>query len=271
MTMASQQEFVNDRDLAIHVDRVEQEFTDRSGKVVRALDEVSFSVPRGQFLAVIGPSGCGKTTVLNMLAGLLQPTAGSVRIHGETVVKPRTHVGYMSARDGLLPWRTTRRNVALGLEIRGVPREERLRRADDLLSIVGLAGFETAFRSQLSQGMRQRAAIARTLAIDPQVLLMDEPFAALDAQTKVILQQQFSKIWENDRKTVMLVTHDLEEAVALADRVIVFSSRPGRIVVDRTVDLPRPRDIETVRFEPRFRELTQELWNALRVSIPRLS
>jgi len=269
--MPTPQELGTDRDLAIHVDRVEQEFTDRNGKVVRALDEVSFSVPRGQFLAVVGPSGCGKTTVLNMLAGLLLPTAGSVRIHGETVVKPRPQVGYMSARDGLLPWRTTRRNVALGLEIRGVAREERLRRADELLSVVGLAGFENAFRSQLSQGMRQRAAIARTLAIDPQVLLMDEPFAALDAQTKIILQQQFAKIWENDRKTVMLVTHDLDEAVALADRVIVFSARPGRIVVDRDVDLPRPRDIEAVRFEPRFRELTHELWNSLRSSIASLS
>lgn len=258
-------------EMAIEVDRVQQEFTDRSGRVVHAVDEVSFSVPRGQFLAVVGPSGCGKTTVLNMLAGLLQPTSGSVRIHGEQVAKPRLNVGYVSARDGLLPWRTTRRNVALGLELRGVPREERLRRADELLSIVGLGGFENAFRSQLSQGMRQRSAIARTLAIDPQVLLMDEPFAALDAQTKIILQQQFAMIWEKDRKTVMLVTHDLEEAVALADRVIVFSARPGRIVVDKTIDIPRPRDIEAVRFEPRFRELTHELWNALRASIARLS
>jgi len=269
--MANQQGQGSDGSLAIQVDRVEQEFVDRSGRVVRALEETSFSVPRGQFLAVIGPSGCGKTTVLNMLAGLLQPTMGSVRIHGETVVKPRRDVGYVSARDGLLPWRATRRNVALGLELRGIPRLERLRRADELLSVVGLAGFETAYRSQLSQGMRQRAAIARTLAIDPHVLLMDEPFAALDAQTKIILQQQFARIWENDRKTVMLVTHDIEEAVLLADRIIVFSARPGRIVVDQRVDLPRPRDFESIRFEPRFRDLTHEFWDALRDSIARLS
>lgn len=269
--MANQQGQASDGSAAIQVDRVEQEFVDRSVRVVRALEETSFSVPRGQFLAVIGPSGCGKTTVLNMLAGLLRPTMGSVRIHGESVVRPRRDVGYVSARDGLLPWRATRRNVALGLELRGMPRAERLRRADELLSIVGLTGFEVAYRSQLSQGMRQRAAIARTLAIDPQVLLMDEPFAALDAQTKIILQQQFAKIWENDRKTVMLVTHDIEEAVLLADRVIVFSARPGRILVDQNVDLPRPRDIESLRFEPRFRDLTHELWNALRSSIARLS
>lgn len=255
------------RDTAIQVDRVEQDFVDRSGNVVRALDEVSFEVPRGQFLAVIGPSGCGKTTVLNMLAGLLKPTGGDVRIQGDTIEKPRANVGYMSARDGLLPWRTTRRNVAFGLELRAVDRHTRLRRADELLELVGLKGFESAYRSQLSQGMRQRAAIARTLAIDPEVLLMDEPFAALDAQTKVVLQQQFAKIWERDRKTVMLVTHDLEEAVALADRVIVFSARPGRIVVDREIDLPRPRDIETVRFQPRFQELTRELWDSLRSGI----
>ena len=269
--MCAQQEPTTDRDLAIEVDNVEQDFVDRTGKVVRALDKVSFSVPRGQFLAVVGPSGCGKTTVLNMLAGLLHPTTGSVRIHGEQVLKPRLDVGYMSARDGLLPWRTTQHNVALGLELRGMSREMRLQHADKLLSLVGLSGFETAFRSQLSQGMRQRAAIARTLAIDPQVLLMDEPFAALDAQTKIIIQEQFAKIWENDRKTVMLVTHDLEEAVALADRVIVFSARPGRIVVDRKVELPRPRNIGAVRFEPGFRELTRELWDSLRTSIGSLS
>lgn len=265
MTLITQDEAtVKTEDVAIRVDRVEHEYEDRSGNLVQALQKVSFEVPKGQFLAVIGPSGCGKTTVLNMLAGLLNPTAGAVHIHGQRAMKPLPDVGYMSARDGLLPWRTTRRNVALGLELRGVPRDERNKRADELIELVGLGGFENAYRSQLSQGMRQRAAIARTLAIDPDVLLMDEPFAALDPQTKIVLQKQFAQLWERDRKTVMLVTHDLEEAVALADRVIVFSSRPGRITVDRTIDLPRPRDPEAIRFDPRFQDLTRELWNELR-------
>ncbi|HEX5534103.1 MAG TPA: ABC transporter ATP-binding protein [Actinomycetales bacterium] len=228
-----------------------------------ATDDVTFSVPQGQFLAVIGPSGCGKTTILNMLAGLLPTSSGVVAVRGERVTAPNREIGYMSARDGLLPWRTARENVELGLEIRGMAKSQRRRKADELLALVGLEGFEDSHRAQLSQGMRQRVAIARTLAIEPSILLMDEPFAALDAQTKTTLQQHFAQLWEQDRKTVMLVTHDIEEAVALADRVLVFSPRPGRIVADIEIDIPRPRAINEVRFTERFRGLTHELWKSL--------
>ena len=204
-----------------------------------ALDHVSFDVPRGQFLALVGASGCGKTTILNMAAGLIQPVAGSVMVNGERLLKPSRRTGYMFARDGLLPWRSARSNLEVGLELRGVPPEERARRGTALLEMIGLASFANAYPWQLSQGMRQRVALARTLAIDPDTLLMDEPFAALDAQTKLMLQAEFLRVWERDRKTVLFVTHDLAEAVALADRVILIED--GRIALDENIVLARPR------------------------------
>lgn len=248
---------------AIKVADVSHSFRGRGGQNVPALVDVSFEVPEGQFLAVIGPSGCGKTTVLNMLAGLIQTTRGQVTVYGSPVNKPRRDVGYMSARDGLLPWRTARDNVALGLEIRGTSRDSRGATADRLLESVGLKGFESSYKNQLSQGMRQRVAIARTLAIEPSLLLMDEPFAALDAQTKTSIQQHFTGMWERDKKSVLLVTHDIDEAVALADRVLVFSGRPGRIVADVTIDFPRPRKLDELRFTEEFQGLTRALWRLL--------
>jgi len=234
------------------------------GDSVRAVDDVSLTIPEGQFLAIVGPSGCGKTTLLNMVAGVVRPTRGSVAVGGAEVDGPRRSTGFMTARDGLLPWRTARENVAFGLELRGVGRGERRERADALLATVGLAGFEEAHPAQLSQGMRQRVAMARTLAIDPTLFLLDEPFAALDAQTKVVLQEEFIGLWEASRMTVLLVTHDIAEAVSMADRVVVMSRRPGRVKCDVAVDLPRPRDAEQVRFDPRFVELTQRIWSELR-------
>ena len=250
--------------LAISVDGVSHAFpSSENGAPVLAIDDVSFAVPRGQFLALVGASGCGKTTILNMVAGLIAPLVGEIRLDGEAVTKPSRSTGYMFARDGLLPWRSARRNVEVGLELRGQPSSARRARASDMLRMVGLEKFAGAYPWQLSQGMRQRAAIARTLAIDPKTLLMDEPFAALDAQTRIKVQAEFLRIWEADRKTVLFVTHDLSEAVALSDRVIVLTSRPGRIFLDIEIDLPRPRDPETIRFDSRYMKLNERVWRAL--------
>lgn len=249
--------------VSIEVDRVRHEYVTRNKGRVLALDDVSVTVPRGQFVAIVGPSGCGKTSVLNMIAGLLAPTRGAVYLNGQQVQGTNRSVGYMFARDGMLPWRTAQTNVAFGLEVRGTSKSDRLALADSLLRRVGLGGFERAFRSQLSHGMRQRVALARTLAIDPDVFLLDEPFGALDAQTRIRLQEEFVRLWENTGKTVVLVTHDISEAVAMADRVIVFSGRPGRIISDVLVDLPRPRDIEGVRYDEKFVRIARRLWRDL--------
>jgi NitT/TauT family transport system ATP-binding protein len=236
----------------------------RSGDaIVHALDSLSLTVTEGEFVAIVGPSGCGKTTVLNMLAGLMQPTHGEVLRYGAPVSPPVKDVGYMLARSALIPWRTVRRNVEFGPQLRGAPRKQRHRRADELLALVGLQSFAGAYPAQLSHGMQQRAALARTLALDPRLWLMDEPFGALDAQTRETVQTQFLRIWEADRRTVLFVTHDLGEAVLMADRVIVMSGRPGQIRLDRKTDLPRPRDLSALRFDPRYIELERELWKEL--------
>ena len=253
------------RDLSIRVDRVRHEYASALGERCLALSEISIDVPRGQFVAIVGPSGCGKTSVLNMLAGLVAPSSGSVSIEGEVVSGPSRSVGYMFARDGMLPWRTAQANVAYGLEVRGVSRSERLAQARALLAKVGLKGFEHAFRSQLSHGMRQRVALARTMAIDPKLFLLDEPFAALDAQTRILLQEEFVRLWENSGKTVLLVTHDISEAIAMSDRVIVLSARPGTVKSDILIDLPRPRDIEGIRFDDRFVHLARRIWRDIGV------
>ncbi len=237
---------------------------DTEGSRVLALDSVSLTIPAGQFVAVVGPSGCGKTTILNMLAGLLRPTVGSVLRHGRPVSGPSNDIGYMLARSALAPWRTAKRNVELGLEICGVPRGQRSARADRLLDRVNLAAFADRYPSQLSQGMRQRVAIARTFAIDPDLWLMDEPFGALDAQTRLLVQMQFLELWAETGKTVILVTHDLEEATLLADRVIVIGARPGYVKSDTLVDLPRPRNIDELRFDQRFADIEHQIWKELR-------
>jgi NitT/TauT family transport system ATP-binding protein len=231
---------------------------------VLALDSVSLTIPAGQFVAVVGPSGCGKTTVLNMLAGLLRPTVGTVLRHGRPVNGPSSDIGYMLARSALAPWRTAKRNVELGLEICGVPRSQRSARADELLERVNLQAFADKYPSQLSQGMRQRVAIARTFAIDPDLWLMDEPFGALDAQTRLLVQMQFLELWAETGKTVILVTHDLEEATLLADRVIVIGARPGYVKSDTLIDLPRPRHIDELRFDQRFADIEHQIWKELR-------
>lgn len=236
-------------------------------KGLLALDSVSIDIVPGEFLSIVGPSGCGKTTLLNMMAGLVQPTSGTVTVQGAPPLRPRRDVGYMFARDGLLPWRTAIRNVEYGLEIRGVHREERRERAKHYLEILGLGRFEQAYPGQLSHGMRQRVALARTLACAPKILLLDEPFAALDAQTKLRMQELFLSVWENLKLTAVLITHDLNEAVTMADRVVVMTARPGRIKEEIQVDLDRPRDLENLPFSDRYRHLAGIAWRALREEI----
>jgi len=209
----------------------------RSGEVL-AVTDVNFAVQPGEVVSIIGPSGCGKSTLLNMGSGLAKPSAGRVEVDGEAVAGPNAHVAFMLQKDLLMPWRTIAQNIEFGLELRGVASAERTRVSTRLLHQCHLDGFGAHYPHQLSGGMRQRAALARTLAVDPLVLLMDEPFSALDAQTKMILQQDLAQTVAQEGKTVLFITHDLAEAVALSDRILVMSERPGTIVEQITVNLP---------------------------------
>ncbi|NYD53870.1 ABC transporter ATP-binding protein [Microbacterium pseudoresistens] len=220
------------------------------------MKSIDLEVPKGQFLCLVGPSGCGKTTLLNMISGALRPERGSVNVNTQ---KPRASaVGYMFARDSLMPWRPVRTNVAYALELRGVRKQDRLARADEMLELVGLGGKGHLHPQQLSHGMRQRANLARTLALDPELMLVDEPFGALDAQTKARLQGEFLRIWEGTGKTVIFVTHDLSEAALIADRIVVMGE--GEIRKDITVDFERPRDLDKLRFASGYQDLVHSLW-----------
>lgn len=249
---------------AVDIRGVSHRFTRQTdGQQVLAVDNVSISIPRHEFIAIVGSSGCGKTTLLNMIAGIVHPSDGEVLRGTQRVIGPDRSIGYMTAKSGLLPWRTALENVELGLEYRKIAREERRERAATMLRRVGLADFTSALPGALSHGMQQRVALARTLVVEPEYLLMDEPFAALDAQTKIEVEAEFTQLWEDNPKTVVFVTHDLNEAVALADRVVVMTPRPGRVALDLKIDLPRPRGLEEVRFLPEFQELTERVWRAL--------
>jgi NitT/TauT family transport system ATP-binding protein len=235
------------------------------GTVIEAVRNVSFSVRRGEFVALLGPSGSGKSTVLNMIATLLRPSSGEILIDGKLVVagKATPNVGYVFQRDTLFPWRNVADNIGYGLQLAGVPETERLTRVTASVAQAGLNGFENAYPSALSGGMRQRAALMRTLVVEPQILLMDEPFGALDTHTKIDMHQVLLRIWEREQQTVLFVTHDLGEALTLADRIILFSARPGQIKDMFEVDFARPRDAVKVRETPRYAELFQHIWHSL--------
>jgi NitT/TauT family transport system ATP-binding protein len=221
----------------------------------------------GEFIGLIGPSGCGKSTVLNLLAGLTRPSAGEVCHLGKPVRGINNRIGYITQDDNLLPWRSVRGNVEFGLELRGVGKRERRERAREFIELVGLKGFENHYPHELSGGMRKRASIVRTLAYDSSVVLMDEPFGPLDAQTRVILQDELLKLWELRRPAVLFVTHDLVEAIALSDRILTFTGRPGRIKREHVVGLPRPRDVYHIHELDRFKELYDALWTDIREEI----
>lgn len=236
------------------------ELPDRS---VRAVEDVSLTISQGEFVVLVGPSGCGKSTLLNMTAGLFHPTSGAVFYNGKQVSGYNLNTGYMTQNDHLLPWRDVVGNVSTPLEIRGAGRGERRDRVAHLIELVGLQGFEKSYPSQLSGGMRKRTALARLLAYDPETLLLDEPFAALDAQLRLNMQIELLRISRSLKKTILFVTHDLDEAVALSDRAVVFTARPGRIRQITTTPLPRERNLAALRHDPEYTRMTAELWDLI--------
>jgi NitT/TauT family transport system ATP-binding protein len=238
------------------------DLTVRFGDVL-AVDNASLEVADGEFVSIVGPSGCGKTTILNLLTGLVPLQQGKVELLGKTPSVGNPDVAYMLARDSLLPWRSALDNAAYGMEIRGVGEAERERRARALLAEVGLKGFEQHYPKMLSHGMRQRCALARTFCLDSPVLLMDEPFGALDAQTKLQLEDLLLRLWGEHRHSVVFITHDLAEAVALSDRVIVMSARPGRIIADMRIELERPRSVRALQKDAHFLEIYARVWEKL--------
>jgi NitT/TauT family transport system ATP-binding protein len=249
----------------LEVSHVTKRFTTAAGTIT-ALDNISFSVGEGEFVSLVGPSGCGKSTLTNIVAGLIAADSGVVRLHGEPIRGVSRRVGYTFQQTSLLPWRTVLDNVALGLELRGTAPALIRERADAALAQVGLAQFAGAFPHQLSGGMSKRAEIARVLAIDPELLLMDEPFGALDAQTRATMQNHLLHLLQTMRKTVLFITHDLEEAVLLSDRVVTLSARPGRIRDQHRITLRRPRDARTARLDPDFAPHLKAVWDDIEPS-----
>jgi NitT/TauT family transport system ATP-binding protein len=235
---------------------------DTRGRVVEAVQATSLEIPDGQFVCLVGPSGCGKTTLLRIVAGLEQPTTGTIDVRRSAADRPLNAMIFQ--QESLFPWKTVWENVEFGLRVRGIPRAERRDRTADWLRKVGLHRFGTSYPYQLSGGMKQRVSIARAFALDPEILLMDEPFAALDQQTKLLLQEELLRVWSDTGKTVLFVTHNIDEATVLGDRVVVMTAHPGRIKAEVAVELGRPRDPMDVRADPRYMELTQEIWHLLR-------
>jgi NitT/TauT family transport system ATP-binding protein len=254
--------------LAIDLNRVTKRFMTPSGTTYTALKDLSLQVAPGEFCAVVGPTGCGKSTTLTLVSGLERPTHGSVKVHGEEVSGITPGVAFMFQTDAVLPWKTVLDNVALGPRFRGMARSESNDGARDWLRRVGLAGFEDRFPHQLSGGMRKRVALAQSLINEPRILLMDEPFSALDVQTRAIMSTELLQLWDLTRPAVIFVTHDLEEAIALADKVVVLTAGPGGTVkATFDIDLPRPRVVQEIRFDQRFVDLYQQIWEALRAEV----
>ena len=238
-------------------------FKPKNRDSVTALKELTLDVAKGEFVSLVGPSGCGKSTFLNVLLGLLKPDGGEIRLNGKQITGPGQERAMVFQEFGLLPWRTVLANVELGLELKGVQASVRRKRATELIKMAGLAGFASHYPHELSGGMKQRVGLARALVTDPEVLLMDEPFAALDAQTRDLMQMELLQIWDRTKKTVVFVTHSIEEAAYLSDRVIVISARPGRTKDVMKIALPRPRDYE-MRLSAEFNDIKARIWASLK-------
>lgn len=242
-------------------------FISRDNKVVIAMEDVSFQAREGEFVAIVGPSGCGKSTILNLLANILTPTGGEVLVRGRPASESRGEIGYVFQQDTVLPWRKLAQNIEIGLLIRGIPAAARRARVRQMIEMTGLVGFEDAYPGELSGGMRKRTAVAMALAYDPAILLMDEPFGAVDAQTRIGLHEQLMSIWQGTAKTILFVTHDITEAITLADRVIVMTARPARIKSEYVIDVPRPRSISGSLFGAKFADLYKNIWEDLRPEV----
>lgn len=255
-------------DAAIALNGVDVAFRLADGGVYRAVSSATLKVADGEFVAIVGPTGCGKSTLLNIAAGLLAPAAGSVDIYGNALASLNRQAGYLFQADALFPWKTALENVAIGLETAGTPQNEARARANEWLTRVGLGSFGDRYPHMLSGGQRKRIGLAQVLIRDPKILLMDEPFGPLDAQTRQIMGNLLLDLWSADRKAVLFVTHDLEEAIALSDRVVIMSAGPSaRIIGDWTVDIARPRDISEVKLAPAFHELHREIWQMLKAEV----
>jgi len=253
---------------ALQLTSVRKDFATSTGDIYTAVQGIDMVVEPGRFVAIVGPTGCGKSTVLNMAAGLMAPTDGTVTGFGRPLVGLNRQAGYMFQQDALLPWKTVLDNVRLGPSMRGVSGKEAKREAISWLKRVGLAGFEDRYPHQLSGGMRKRAAIAQTWITDPDVLLMDEPFSALDVQTRQVMENELLTLWQSSDKAVLFITHDLDEAIALADEVVLLSAGPASTIVGRYhVDLPRPRDLLGIRDQPEFVRIYSEIWSQLRTEV----
>ncbi len=249
---------------AIELHGVTKRFTTPAGRSFTALRDLEITVAAGEFCAIVGPTGCGKSTTLALVSGLEPPSLGDVRVFGEPVRGVPHRVGYVFQRDAVFPWKNVLDNVAMGPRFRGTRGARADALARDWITRVGLSGFERYYPHQLSGGMRKRVALAQTLINEPRILLMDEPFSALDVQTRVLVENELLDLWAATHASVMFVTHDLEEAIALADRVVVITAGPGTVKNTYRVDLPRPRNVAEIRFEPRFVELYEEIWKDLR-------
>jgi len=251
---------------ALAFDAVSCTFAARSGgERYTAVSDTTLAVAPGEFVSVVGPTGCGKSTLLNLAAGLLARSSGTISVEGAALTGLNRRAGYMFQADALMPWRSALANVTAGLEFGGMPRAEAVPRAREWLARVGLAGFEGRYPHQLSGGMRKRVALAQMLILDPQILLMDEPFSALDIQTRQLMENELLELWSSNRKSVLFITHDLEEAISLSDRVVVLSAGPGTHPIGEfAIDLPRPRDVAEIRMTKRFVELHEAIWQVLR-------
>ncbi len=248
----------------IEIKGVSKKFVTGKGNQVVALSDANLTIKDGEFVTLIGPSGCGKTTLLKMVDGLIPWTEGQIAIDGKPVNGPGPDRAMVFQNFALLPWADILTNVAFGLEARGISKNERLSAAREQIARVGLKGFENAYPRELSGGMQQRAALARALVLRPRILLMDEPFAALDAQTRHLLQEDLLELWQQERQTVLFVTHSMEEAVFLSDRVVIMFPRPGRVAEILEVPIPRPRDSHGLRRDPKFVDMTSYIWDRLR-------